>query len=267
MKNSNIDFNLKTAYSFIIKNWYGIIIGYVIVLFFLWFGIWSIIEPLDINPESKIINFDSIFPNRRGNHILICLLVAPYITLAFLIINNFKSNNTIKPNSQKQIFDGKIINKLDFIFDRKKRWDGLKRINYGIEGTGSFDIQNNIISLERNNDDGVCYIDLVSYNINGSKSKFIPRDISRGGARSFQITFQIKLSGKGQQSIYYVLKDYNSTEWQTSKKIIIENKDWLFYNFILKTRFDKDLNLRIESKDVSIPTSSVQIKDLSIYET
>ncbi len=252
----------KDAKDWITRSWYGIIIGYLIILVSIYGGIWYFIEPMDLSNDSGFLI--NIQPNRLASHILLSLLVAPYVTLFFIIINKLYSEN--KFDKLNIIYDSISSTPFDFEPIRERMWDRQQRKRIGEKAEGEFELINNVISLRRVNSEGEFHLKIRSYEDGKNKSNIIKKDLTQGGNRNVQINCQIKISGTGSQTIIFVIKDADNGDWIANKRIIVNNKNWENLSAYFRVPYDKNAYFRIDSVDVISPPNSIEIRNLRLIE-
>ncbi len=108
---------MEKAWNHILKDWWGLLVGLVIILTLTYVTLWTIAEPLGIPDQ-----LDGLPKSRGIYHILITLLVGAYITLALEL------------------------------WARRKAWRDYKAIHHpsqlvGTEGLGYEDIKNGVLIL------------------------------------------------------------------------------------------------------------------------
>lgn len=95
-----MDLTFSDARQWIEKSWYGLLVAYLITLIVTYGSIWFYIEPMDIQGNERLSVLTNLLSNRWGNHILLCLIIAPHLTLLLVILSKFKSlfNNKKEDN-------------------------------------------------------------------------------------------------------------------------------------------------------------------------
>lgn len=258
-----MDLNFKQAGNWIKGNWYGIIFGYLIILVIVYLSIWAFLEPLDIPTKDGFLK--SIFTTRWGNHLLLSLFIAGYITLILTIV--FRRNTKQQFKNLKIVYLGTHPSPFDFKATKERKWDSKTNSRIGKLAEGEFTIISDVINIDRTNIDGQFELRLVNYTYNGNKTDFIKKDVTRDSNRNLRLKCDIKLSGNGSQEITFVLKSKDKAGlWLASKKILVTEKQWKPLDLYFTPSYDKDFFIRIDSRNVVQPPNSVQIRNLTVIE-
>lgn len=165
-------------------------------------------------------------------------------------------------SSDEVLYDGDNPDNFDFLAKNSYLSKNGQRI--GEKSEGSFEIKNNVLNIERENTKGRIEIKLVKY-LN-RKTDYIEADNTLDKKRKLHLKFETKLTGEGSHTLDFVIKDKETGGWLTSRKIEIDNLDWMEKNLYFRVSNQRDFYLRIDNRDVTESPSSVQIKGLKLIE-
>jgi hypothetical protein len=105
----------------------------------------------------------------------------------------------------------------------------------------------------------------VKYRYNGRTMDHLPENPLISGMRNIVLSFEAKAT-KGSHVLALSLKYGPAGGYETRNYVRINENRYAQHEVVLRARPDYKASLYIDNQDVTDPGSSVQIKDLKLYE-
>lgn len=171
----------------------------------------------------------------------------------------------ISNETGKIIYDGSNRNiEADFDGGPYYAWSDEKKGFLDVMGQGSHKIENGIIDINRTNTGGRYSLGLRRYNY-GNILPRIPIDKTINGKRKLKLTCEAKSIG-AEHTLGFIFKANEDRDTLDYREYKVFNNTWESVELAFSIDTDKESYLRIDDRDVSTAPSSVQIRNLILYE-
>jgi hypothetical protein len=131
---------------------------------------------------------------------------------------------------------------------------------------GDFLIINNLINVERFDNEGRFCLVLINYTRDGKNAEYINSDLALSSKRKILVSCEVKSLKGTSHTLDFVLREKGTFEWLSSKSFKFHSQQWIKVEAYLNAGPDKDFYLKIYDHDVEQPPSSIQIKNLKLSE-
>ncbi|HEY5750958.1 MAG TPA: hypothetical protein VIU12_33070 [Chryseolinea sp.] len=169
-------------------------------------------------------------------------------------------------NNEVVYYDGTNPVQFDFKIERQRNYDNVAKKEIGEKAGGDFSIIDNILNIERTDNNGRFTVTIQSYTKSSVTSDCIKVDPTIGQQRKFQVTCEMKSLKSHKHKLDFVLRNIDSFEWIANKEFIVQSYEWTKFEAFFRVTPDRSFRLKIYDKSVENPPSSIQIRNLKIVE-
>jgi hypothetical protein len=181
--------------------------------------------------------------------------------------------STISPSTQRIIYDSTKSSGIAFDFTGKEspiyKGTGSEARPVTPIGRGELTSEEaGTLSIYRSNTDGRFEIRLRRYSYLGAKRDHLPKNVSIGGSRNLELSFEAKVSPKGvKHTLKAILKNDEREYWLATAEKTVTDNDWRPFKMLLPAdNSSLDCYLRIDDQNVSQSGSSVQLRNILLVE-
>ena len=169
------------------------------------------------------------------------------------------------PGKEVIVFDGRNgISADDFIGNGSRVWDYVSHQFIDGNGEGSHRIHDNVVSIYRSNTPGRYELYLKRFVFEGRNSSLIPKSNTQA-TRNFRVAFEVK-KGRASHVLRFVFKGQETKEVLDEKDYVVFNPDWQKTELFFTIASTEDAIFRIDDLSVMQAPSSIEIRNLVLFE-
>ncbi len=176
-----------------------------------------------------------------------------------------KANYEAKEGHETIVYDGRdVIQESDFTGNGARAWDYVgHRFTEG-NGEGSHGIVGNVITINRTNTAGRYELYLKHFVFDGKEHGSIPAS-TNGATRTLCLRCEVKRDA-GSHILRFVFKGEASNEVLDEKDYVVFNPDWQVMEVFFTVPSSENCLFRIDDLGVMPAPSTVQIRNLVLFE-
>lgn len=152
----------------------------------------------------------------------------------------------------------------DFTGNGAQAWDYIAHRFADGNGKGSYQIQDNVITIHRTNRQGRYELYLKRFVFDGKEHPLVPASDTKG-SRTLRATFEVKKESAS-HVLRFVFKGETSTEVLDEKDYVVFNPDWQKAELFFSVAANEEALFRIDDLSIMDAPSSIQIRNLVLFE-
>jgi hypothetical protein len=179
-----------------------------------------------------------------------------------------KLTTSLSDLNERIVYDSsKRFNPYDFKGEESQFWNASEKRYYGPKGIGDlkFNSVEKVLSIDRQNKEGVFETHLLFYWYNGLEQGFIPQNAALE-ERKLRISYQAKVIG-GENYLRFVIKNRETGAWLQDRLSPISLDAWSPFSMYFHVPPSVDIQIVIFDERVAESPSSIQIKELVVAES
>jgi hypothetical protein len=132
-------------------------------------------------------------------------------------------------------------------------------------GTGTLDIENDVLILRRTNTIGRFELWLQTYIWKNQQTQFLPKNELLEGKKRIRVSFEIMTNGV-EHTLRFVFKSIESENWMGHTERKFKENIWVPVNLYFLISPKENCQLRIDDMDINSAPSSIRIRNFILAE-
>ncbi|VXC45181.1 hypothetical protein BURKHO8Y_210622 [Burkholderia sp. 8Y] len=177
--------------------------------------------------------------------------------------------NGLAEMSERVLFDGSADMDGFAVRGQEGRfWEGYGPEARPVSALGRGELRfepGGVLSIERTNTEGRFELLFVQYSVPGSTSSFIPKNVAMAGRRKIHVQCEAKVP-HGQHTLRFVTRNPETGRRFSDTKKTVNSDAWVQIDAYLISDPTQDVQIRIDDEEVRSAPSSVQLRNIRIFE-
>jgi len=141
-----------------------------------------------------------------------------------------------------------------------------KNQNESILGNGDFEVIDGVVSINNKSEKGKIELELLKYYIDGRELDYMPANKKIEQTRKIQVYMEAKSSEKN-HIIHVNIRNNDPIDTSIEEqKLLIKNSEYRLFECVFRVAVNRDIVIRLDDYCEGTTPSSVEIKNLKVYE-